>query len=88
MKKLNRIFNVISVNLLILFSIGFFGTYVSDILEANGMFGDFKNSHGRLEWGARHCWYFWGVFSLFLANFGRAVARVVMVIVEEYPELK
>jgi hypothetical protein len=87
MKKLNRIFNVISINILILFAIGFLGTYLSEVLSENGMFGDFENSSGRVEWGVRHCWYFWGIFFLFVANIGRAVARVVVVVKEEYPEL-
>jgi len=87
MKKLNRIFNVISINILILFAIGFLGTYLSEVLSESGMFGDFENSYGRIEWGARHCWYFWSIFLLFVANVGRAVARVVVVVKEEYPEL-
>ena len=94
MKKINRIFNVISINILVLFLIGFFGTYFSDLLNEYGLFGDYCDDNRSAwdgqycHWGARHYWYVWGVFFLFVANLVRSVFRVISVIKEEYPEIK
>ena len=83
MSKLNRVFNVITVNILIMFSIGFIGTYLSDYFIEQNLFGD----SGAAHWGARHYWYNWGVFFLFLSNFIRAIFKVINVVNEEFSNL-
>lgn len=91
MKKVNRVFNTISISILVLALIGVSGTYLSDCLNEIGWFGDKITEHKHtyfsgssyIEWGARHYWYYWGVFLLFCTALGRAIANVVMIIEEK-----
>ena len=88
MKKINRIFNAISISILALILIGLSGTFLSDYLVSINWFDDFskiESKYGGKEmeyfyWGTRHYWYNWGLFFLFLTAFGRSVANVVMII--------
>jgi hypothetical protein len=86
-KKINKVFTTITVSLLILMTIGVLGTYISDHLESIKWFGDsapYEGNYGtRVDWGARHYWYNWGVALLLIASLGRAAAQVVFIIEEE-----
>lgn len=92
MNKVNRIFTTISISLIALLAIGFAGTFVSDYLVSVNWFDDYSNMESRyggrsreyFYWGARHYWYNWGVFFLFITSLARCVVKVV-VIAEEKP---
>ena len=44
MKKVNKIFNAITISLLILIGIGILGTYLSDYLVRINWFGDYEKT--------------------------------------------
>jgi len=92
MKKINRVFNLITVSILALSIIGIFGTFFSDYLISINWFGDYdmvtKSYDGteenvRREWGSRHYWYFWSILLLFSTSVARIVVVVVTDIIEE-----
>lgn len=84
MKKINKVFTTITISILVLSLIGIFGTYLSDYLIEINWFGDskpYKTSCGnRVDWGARHYWYNWGVSLLFITSLARAIAKIVNII--------
>lgn len=87
MKEYNKIFNAITLCILFLILIGIAGTYLSDYLIDINWFGDsieteyfLGRSHEREVWGARHYWYNWGVFILFLATFIRLAFYIYLLI--------
>ena len=62
MKKAIRFTTGLSLQIILLGAIGFFGTFLSDYLADMGWFGDTieKSVHGDWNneiWGARHRWY-------------------------------
>ena len=86
---INKLFNTITVTILILLSIGIAGTFLSDYLTSIEWFGDYEKEHKfwhsnntyiEDHWGARHYWYNWGCFFLFLTALCRGVVKVVNII--------
>ena len=86
MKKINKVFNMISLSILLLMCIGIGGTYLSDYLVEINWFGDgsevYVNQFGKetVEWGARHYWYNWGLTFLFVSTVLRAVWIIAAII--------
>ena len=74
MKKAIRFTTGLSLQILLLGVTGFFGTFLSDYLVSIEGFGDFINSRGGMEWGARHMWYVWILVTLVLIQ----IVRIVM----------
>ena len=70
----------IAIRIIILVVIGMIGTYIPDQLR--GFFGDVPctgNCVGpdkQWIWGARHYWYFWGMFLLFMLSLVSAVIGI------------
>ena len=92
MKNINKIFNAITINLLVLTAIGLAGTFLSDYLISINWFGDYKevkNYYGSEKtfinnvWGARHYWYNWGCGLLFLTGFFRCVCNIIKIADEQ-----
>jgi hypothetical protein len=89
MKKVNKIFSVITISIFILMFLGIAGTYLSDYLSSINWFGDYKNTYysdykerniTETVWGARHYWYNWGISILFIVSVVRAITKVIMII--------
>jgi len=79
MKKAIRFTTGLSLQILLLGLIGFFGTFLSDHLDSIGWFGDETKDYMRggvmhVEWGARHLWYVWTLVAIVLTQ----IARMVM----------
>lgn len=70
MRRLNKIFATITVSILILFSIGVVGTYISEYLSSINWFGD-RGSN----WGPRHYWYNFLIAALFIVSLVRAITN-------------
>tara|TARA_B100000809_G_scaffold232426_1_gene248316 strand:+ start:356 stop:625 length:270 start_codon:yes stop_codon:yes gene_type:complete len=88
MKNINKVFNTVTISLIILIGIGLMGTFLSDYLVSIDWFGDTsrtgkfwgsKEAYTIHEWGARHYWYNWGVFFLFITALLRAVFKVASI---------
>lgn len=74
---------LLSLQVILLFIVGMFGTFLSEYLQQIGFFADvylkepvFNEFSGssHWEWGARHYWYFWMVVVLFILQ----IIRIVM----------
>jgi len=62
MKKAIRFTTGLTLQVILLGAIGFFGTFFSDYLDSIGWFGDvltdkIRSGEQYVEWGARHLWY-------------------------------
>ena len=86
-KKVHKVFNVITISILLLMLIGIGGTYLSDYLVSINWFGDsepYETQWGTsVDWGARHHWYNWGLGFLFMSALCRSIAHVIAVIDHE-----
>lgn len=87
MKNINKVFNTITISLVVLIGIGMCGTFLSDYLISINWFGDYSDNtrgmDGRFNhWGARHYWYNWGVFFLFVTALARCIVKVVDILEE------
>ena len=85
MSKTNKIFNIITFNVIILLMIGIASTYLSDYLTSINWFGDYNEYKYSLYyekyityeyWGPRHYWYNWGLFILFILSIIRSIVRI------------
>jgi len=79
MKKAIKFTTGLTLQIILIGAIGFFGTFFSDYLESIGWFGDVLTDRIRggepyIEWGARHNWYVCTLVIVFLVQ----VARLVM----------
>ena len=89
MSKTSKIFNAITLYILAIFSIAIIGTYLSDYLVSINWFGDYVSDtrsgwDGSYErWGARHYWYNWGMFLLFVLSIVRAIVGVDEILKEK-----
>ena len=90
MKNINKIFNTITISIVVLVGIGLLGTFFSDYLISIKWFGDYSKITNYYDsektyikhcWGARHYWYNWGVFLLFITATIRAVSKIAHQIV-------
>ena len=83
-KKINKVFNTITISILLICSIGICGTYLSDYLNDIGWFGDsfvYESRYGQkpmkyLEYGARHHWYNWACVLLVFTSICRTIVIV------------
>ena len=66
MKRIIKFTTGLSLQILLLGLIGFFGTFFSEYISSVGGFGDSAD-----ELGARHYWYNWTVTLLFLIQIAR-----------------
>ena len=83
---INKVFNTITITLIALIAIGMCGTFLSDYLISINWFGDYEVKHLNYwdsgkdvvikHWGARHYWYNWGCFSLFITALVRGIVKV------------
>jgi len=79
MKKGIKFTTGLTLQILLLGTIGFFGTFFSDYLESVGWFADTLTDRIRggkpyIEWGARHCWYVWTLVFVVLIQ----IVRIIM----------
>jgi len=90
----HQVYFGIAIRIIILFSIGMIGTFVSELPGMRDFFGD-TNSHGGhpnifdsdIDWGARHHWYFWMMFALFILSFINVFVGCIKTIDKHYPNL-
>lgn len=88
--KYTKYFVLISIQIIILFVIAFFGSMFADYLIKINAFGDIihpisdsthgLNLHENVEWGSRHYWFNWGVAILFSLQ----ILRIIVFAVEDY----
>ena len=97
MKKVNKIFNIITLTIVSIVVTGILGTYLSDYLIGINWFGDYKSldkmwGGGKeicAHWGARHYWYNWGIVLLILITVAKSIAKisnVIKLIEDERPD--
>lgn len=95
MKEGNKIFNAITISILILFAVAIGGTYLSDYLASIDWFGDYevvaysdyyKRDQTKYHWGARHYWYNWGMGLLFFTSLARAIFQIAMIVENQNTE--
>ena len=91
MKTTNKIFNAITISIIVLTSIGLFGSYLSEYLIDINWFGDstktihiIGGSYERVIWGARHYWYNWGFTLLFITSIIRLIFIVDNIITNNH----
>lgn len=80
MKKLD-LFTNLAVRIVLFSMVGLAMTYLGDYLRASGFFGD-RPETGQVgcfvcdgvNWGARHYWYVWSCFALFMLGLVRLVS--------------
>ena len=85
-----KIFFHIAIRIVILFSMGFFMSYLSeylrpyfgDTMQTKDSYGDFINDG--YDWGARHYWYFWCMFCLFILSLIDIFISIFNLIDREY----
>ena len=85
MKKINKIFTVITTYILIILALAILGTFLSDYLVNINWFGDYTELRFKGKeyeytskcWGARHYSYNWGLFFLFLTTLARCIVSVI-----------
>jgi len=72
----------LTAQITIVFFIGMMMTFVNDLIQCTGFFGDILLSRPKEndfmvdemhEWGARHYWYFWLMVILFILSLVRIV---------------
>jgi hypothetical protein len=79
MKKAAKFTLLLALWLTLLFIVGMMMTFVTEIIQQSGFFGDIKSpdTYGCMDkdyiWGARHYWYFWLCFILFLISLVRII---------------
>lgn len=73
----------LAVQIIILFTIGMFFTYLSQLLQSTGFFGDISGigiGHSEFNvdtdhvWGVRHYWFYWMSLLLFILS----IVRIAM----------
>lgn len=62
----------------------FFGDRLATLQEINSNHADFQIDI-LYVWGARHYWYFWGVFLLFILSLINFIMSIVSLINKHYP---
>lgn len=78
-----KVFNLITFYILLIVSMGMLGTYFSEYLTEINWFGDiytgrvYTDGKKVIHWGARHYWYNWGMFFLFVSTFFRAIVSCI-----------
>jgi len=89
----NQLYFGIAIRLVILFSLGILFSFVPEHLRV--FFGDLNipdKSGGPIDrdwvWGARHYWFAWMMFFLFILSLINFVMSVYNLIIKYYPEVK
>jgi len=83
MKQLD-IFTRIAIRVVLFCAIGMAMTFFGDYLRASGFFGDVPETRqvgcfvcDGMSWGARHYWYVWTCFALFVLGVVRIMSDVI-----------
>jgi hypothetical protein len=79
--KWTKFFMLLSLQVVIMVAVGMVGTFVVEYLTKTNWFGDrfyldgkgigFAGEWTDVVWGARHYWFVWGVFMLFVIQIFR-----------------
>lgn len=89
-----KLYLTIALRIILLMGFGFLMSFVTPTLR--GILGDLKldsPEHGCFgidawyAWGARHYWYAWAIFLLFILSLADAIIHVVNAVNKHYPEL-
>lgn len=80
-----KVFFGIAIRLIILFTIGFSGTFLPELFNRFDMnlLGD-SIINNKLEWGLRHYWLFWLMIFLFILSLINFVISIINIINENY----
>ncbi|HLG35547.1 MAG TPA: hypothetical protein VI757_11765 [Bacteroidia bacterium] len=89
-----KVYLGIALRIIFLFSVAMAATYLPDQLRS--FFGDVPYVPGRYndmfddkyDWGARHHWYAWMMFFLFVLSLINLVMHIVNLIEKEYGNIK
>lgn len=90
MSKINRIFNTITIGIILISVIGISGTFISDYLISINWFGDYEELRYKGKeyeylakcWGVRHYWYNWSLSLLVLTSVLRLFINVITIVDE------
>lgn len=77
-----NVFLGLGIRIIILFGMGFFMTYANE--EMTVFFKDTHDRFGHVLWSARHMWYFWGMFCLFILSAVNAVISAINLVNKNY----
>ena len=93
----NQVFFGIAIRIVILFTIGFLGTFIPE--QMRDVFGDTLHvckpdycNHGfsideEYDWGARHYWWFWMCILLFILSLVNVVTQSIKLVKKYHPEI-